>query len=1034
MSARARAQSAARGTGRVVSGGDDARRRGSAGDTNMRVMVRVRSTAEHRGDAPRLETTGPRGTQVTVVPVARVGATGETVSPGPSRAYTYDRVFSGEADQGMVYQDVAAHVLPDVLQGYNCTVFAYGQTGTGKTHTMEGDLASQGGTYAAGAGLIPRALFRLFQVLESRPEEHSVHISYVELYNEELRDLLAARSNAPLRMLEDARGRGVQLQGLDEVPLTSAEHGLAMLQRGSARRRVAATKCNDVSSRSHCVFTITVHMRDTGVRGEELMRTGKLNLVDLAGSENIGRSGSERARAREAGVINQSLLTLGRVINALVDGSAHIPYRESRLTRLLQDSLGGRTKTCLVATVSDDAANVEETISTLDYALRAKSIRSRPEVNQRTTRAALVHEYVEEITRLRADLAASRARTGIYVDADNYARMEREHAAQQQAVEEQRKRAELAESRAESVQEQLDQAMQLAARRAAQHEAYERRLAHAAKQAQLLEEERVLRDAHARSEQRLHAMAQQLMRVAEHAASDAHALADKVQRLGEENREARDALATFRAALEAAGAQCAAHVQEADAAAPRLDAALQEALHTLAERLAEHADEELGGTRAAVDALCARLSDALDAHSTGDEHLSELRESLGSLQAQLDGAAKRGAQRRAELEAYVRSVHEELLKLGHALDERMVRVCDAAEASAEAVRHESATHRERAAAQHEHTKQLCAAVAHALDASQGHAQRAWREEHERAEELQRSVAALLEGHANQSKQRAAAAARAMAAEQKQVSERLAALGAEAEQWRAGDAAAYRAVGDATEACRGAAHEAAEHEHVAALAAHVQDAGARIAGALRDDAAHASTHATEARTLDEHVRAPLEELLRTAHTHLGAAEAHARGDLPQGLERLVAALADAGEAPAEASAQVHAHVAQLRALLDADATQVRALRDAFAPMAQPTFLVPQRSGATPQRRSWDIRRHWDVVPSDRATALAQLRSPLRERGNGEENVRASAPGSIERVAGPGADMDKVRATRANRSPTRPSRRGVERDGDLLHRPR
>ena len=132
--------------------------------------------------------------------------------------------------------------------------------------------------------------------------------------------------------------------------------------------------------------------------------------------------------------------------------------------------------------------------------------------------------------------------------------------------------------------------------------------------------------------------------------------------------------------------------------------------------------------------------------------------------------------------------------------------------------------------------------------------------------------------------------------------------------------------------------------------------------------------------------------------------------------------------------MHAHVAQLRALLDADATQVRALRDAFAPMAQPTFLVPQRSGATPQRRSWDIRRHWDVVPSDRATALAQLRSPLRERGNGEENVRASAPGSIERVAGPGADMDKVRATRANRSPTRPSRRGVERDGDLLHRPR
>jgi len=157
--------------------------------------------------------------------------------------------------------------------------------------------------------------------------------------------------------------------------------------------------------------------------GEDLLKIGKLHLVDLAGSENIGRSGAVDKRAREAGNINQSLLTLGRVITALVEKAPHVPYRESKLTRLLQDSLGGRTKTSIIATISPASINLEETLSTLDYAFRAKNIQNKPEVNQKLTKKAMLREYTEEIERLRKDLNAAREKNGIYVDKENYERM-----------------------------------------------------------------------------------------------------------------------------------------------------------------------------------------------------------------------------------------------------------------------------------------------------------------------------------------------------------------------------------------------------------------------------------------------------------------------------------------------------------------------------------------------------------------------------------------------------------------------------------
>lgn len=211
---------------------------------------------------------------------------------------------------------------------------------------MQGDLtATPLGAPSMNAGMMPRVLYRLFYQLDSSGVDYSVKISFIELYNEELRDLLATDFTPPagsaqpmgkgsntgdggLKMFDDAARRGVVIQNLEEVPVKSYEDALVLLARGSQRRQVGATNLNFHSSRSHSVFSVTAHIREpSSVGGEDLLKVGKLNLVDLAGSENIGRSGAENMRAREAGMINQSLLTLGRVINALVDKAQHVPYR-----------------------------------------------------------------------------------------------------------------------------------------------------------------------------------------------------------------------------------------------------------------------------------------------------------------------------------------------------------------------------------------------------------------------------------------------------------------------------------------------------------------------------------------------------------------------------------------------------------------------------------------------------------------------------------------------------------------------------------
>ncbi|CAK5073981.1 unnamed protein product [Meloidogyne enterolobii] len=334
---------------------------------------------------------------------------------------SYDKVFGPESTQIEVYEGVLAPLMKEVLNGYNCTVFAYGQTGSGKTFTMEGrhdDSNDYTWNTDPTAGIIPRALQQIFSEL-GVDIDYTVRVSFVELYNEQIFDLLSRSENSQLESLKifDDKEKGVSIIGAEEVIVLSLKEVYDLLRRGAEKRRTATTLMNITSSRSHSVFTISI--REPGlVDGEELLRQGKLNLVDLAGSENIARSGATDIRAREA--------ALGRVINALTMGSSHIPYRESKLTRILQDSLGGKTITTIIATISPASSNFEESVNTLDYAQRAKNIKNNPEVNLRITRKGLLKEYKDEIDRLRRDLLAAREEKRAFLDQEKSSSVQKE--------------------------------------------------------------------------------------------------------------------------------------------------------------------------------------------------------------------------------------------------------------------------------------------------------------------------------------------------------------------------------------------------------------------------------------------------------------------------------------------------------------------------------------------------------------------------------------------------------------------------------
>ncbi|CAB4282577.1 unnamed protein product [Prunus armeniaca] len=359
------------------------------------------------------------------------------------RTFAFDKVFGPASQQKELYDQAVSPIVNEVLEGYNCTIFAYGQTGTGKTYTMEGGARKKNGEFPSDAGVIPRAVKQIFDILEAQVAEYSMKVTFLELYNEEISDLLAPdestkfiddKSKKPIALMEDGKG-GVFVRGLEEEIVCTANEIYKILEKGSAKRRTAETLLNKQSSRSHSIFSITIHIKECTPEGEEMIKCGKLNLVDLAGSENISRSGAREGRAREAGEINKSLLTLGRVINALVEHSGHVPYRDSKLTRLLRDSLGGKTKTCIIATVSPSIHCLEETLSTLDYAHRAKNIKNKPEVNQKMMKSALIKDLYSEIDRLKQEVYAAREKNGIYIPRDRYLNEEAEKKAMAEKIE-----------------------------------------------------------------------------------------------------------------------------------------------------------------------------------------------------------------------------------------------------------------------------------------------------------------------------------------------------------------------------------------------------------------------------------------------------------------------------------------------------------------------------------------------------------------------------------------------------------------------
>lgn len=345
------------------------------------------------------------------------------ISPDTGKVFRVDQVFGKFAEQKLVFEKVAMPLVEDWFKGMNVTILAYGQTGSGKTYTMCGDLKGE------HAGIIPRVLHNVFNSLS---DDFMLKLSCVELYKEELHDLInneveLVSAKSKLRLVSDnSKTQNVTIQNLLHVNIDNSEMGFQVLQKCLARRRTSATNLNDQSSRSHTIFSLNLYRKhDTG-NGQMEYRILKLNLVDLAGSEDIHKSGAVNERAREAGSINQSLLSLGKVINALSEGKElkHIPYRESKLTRLLQGSIGGKTRTALIATISPARLNLQETLSTLNYASKAKSIKNLPQSNHEFSmvlKKTLIGDLSAQVARLMRDIMASKDKEGfVKVSSVNY--------------------------------------------------------------------------------------------------------------------------------------------------------------------------------------------------------------------------------------------------------------------------------------------------------------------------------------------------------------------------------------------------------------------------------------------------------------------------------------------------------------------------------------------------------------------------------------------------------------------------------------
>ncbi|KAM6303091.1 kinesin-like protein KIF27 isoform 2-T2 [Podargus strigoides] len=314
---------------------------------------------------------------------------------GKDRVFTFDFVFGKNSTQEEVYTVCIKPLLVSLMEGYNATVFAYGQTGSGKTYTI-------GGGYIASVvedekGIIQRAIQELFQhISENRNIDFHVKVSYIEIYKEELRDLLELETSVKdLHIREDEKGNTV-IVGAKEFQVECADEVISLLESGNAARHTGATQMNEHSSRSHAIFTLSICQKqsaesqkntdtaqDSSCKSVQMIAS-KFHFVDLAGSERVTKTGNTGERFKESIQINSGLLALGNVISALGDPkrkSKHIPYRDAKITRILKDSLGGNAKTVMITCVSPSSSELDESLNALKYANRAKNIRNKPVIN-----------------------------------------------------------------------------------------------------------------------------------------------------------------------------------------------------------------------------------------------------------------------------------------------------------------------------------------------------------------------------------------------------------------------------------------------------------------------------------------------------------------------------------------------------------------------------------------------------------------------------------------------------------------------------
>lgn len=318
--------------------------------------------------------------------------------PNKELQFMFDRVFDMTCTNEQVFDGTTKDVISSLLEGYNCSVFAYGATGAGKTHTMlgcEGDL-----------GITFRTMAELFAQIEAQEEhrEFNLGVTYLEVYNENVCDLL--NRSGPLAIRDDGR-HGIIVAGLKIITINSPDELLTLLARGNKNRTQHPTDANEESSRSHAVFQVYVNITN---KLDGQMKHVKLSMIDLAGSERASATGCKGARFKEGANINKSLLALGNCINNLADGIKHIPYRDSKLTRLLKDSLGGNCHTVMIANVGPSSLSFEDTYNTLRYANRAKKIKLNVKKNiiscqmHVTGYIKLVEEQKKEINMLKAKI------------------------------------------------------------------------------------------------------------------------------------------------------------------------------------------------------------------------------------------------------------------------------------------------------------------------------------------------------------------------------------------------------------------------------------------------------------------------------------------------------------------------------------------------------------------------------------------------------------------------------------------------------